>query len=106
MTENTITPSEQAPTQEATKSTEQQPLSVEDRKVVYKLQEHIDDNGRYSSFLKELSLPYAAGKGGSELEAKEAIDKNFQQEMGVNIQGYLEAQRLDRGLSVDNSNGR
>ncbi|MGJ8678485.1 MAG: hypothetical protein ACSHX0_13305 [Akkermansiaceae bacterium] len=103
---NTNTPPEQAPTQAPTNSIAKQPLSVEDKKVVYKVQEHISDTGRYSNFLKEMSLPYAAGKGVSEQAAKDCIDQNFEQEMGVNIQGYLEAHREERGLSNDIGNAR
>ena len=44
--------------------------SATERKLVSRLQDAIDDNGRYSYKLKDLSVGYAAGKGITENEAK------------------------------------
>ena len=56
--------------------------------------------------LKEIAIGYAAAKGISERAAKDEINQRFEQEIGVNLQGYLEQHRLERGLSVDNSQKR
>ena len=80
--------------------------SPEERKMVYRLAEHIDENGRYNDALKPMALAYAAAKGINEYEAKTEIDAKFERETGSDMKSYLEQHRLDRGLSVDNSRGR
>jgi len=77
----------------------------QERKLVSRLQEAIDDRGRYSYRLKDLSIGYAAAKGCNELTAKEEINQIFKQQMGMGLQNYLDKHRLERGLSVDNSKG-
>ena len=76
------------------------------RKLVSRIQDSIDENGRYSYKLKDLSLGYAAGKGISEQEAKAEITQLFTKEMGMEPKDYLTQHRLEHGLSVDQGMGR
>lgn len=80
--------------------------STEDRKMVYQLVEHIDDNGRYNDALKPMALAYASGSGKSEIEARKAIDAKFQLEIGKDMKGYLDQHRLDRGMTNDSGRKR
>ena len=73
---------------------------------MYRLQDHIDEHGRYSDALKPITLGYAAGKGVSEYEAKQEIDGHFKREIGTDMKGYVEDYRRQRGMTVDNTNGR
>lgn len=79
-----------------------------ERKVVSRLQEAIDDRGRYAYRLKDLAIGYAAAQGCSEVAAKDKINDLFQDQMGLGMREYLENHRLERGLSVESkhSNGR
>ncbi len=77
-----------------------------ERKLVSRLQEAVDDRGRYSYRLKDLAIGYAAGQGCRELAAREKINKTFEQQMGMGLQEYLEEHRLERGLSVDIDKGK
>lgn len=76
------------------------------RKLVSRIQDSIDENGRYSYKLKDLSLGYAAGKGITEQEAKAEITQLFTKEMGMEPKDYLTQHRLEHGLSVDQGMGR
>lgn len=76
------------------------------RKLVSRIQDSIDENGRYSRKLKDLSLGYSAGKGISEYEAKIEIGQLFERDMGMGIKNYLEQHRIERGLEVDRDTGR
>ncbi|BCX48598.1 hypothetical protein HAHE_25060 [Haloferula helveola] len=80
--------------------------SATERKMVSRIQDSIDDYGRYSNKLKDLSLGYAAGKGISEQEAKQEIGKLFERDLGMSLKSYLEQHRLERGLEVDRNEGR
>ncbi len=80
--------------------------SPSQRKLVSRIQDSIDENGRYSYRLKDLSLGYAAGKGISEQEAKTEITQLFSKEMGMEPKEYLNQHRLEHGLSIDQGNGR
>lgn len=80
--------------------------SLEIRKTVYRLQDHIDENGRYNDALKPIALGYAAGKGVSENEARNEISRHFKNEIGQDIKAYLEKNREARGLSNENGKGR
>ena len=97
MTETPPSPTkpEQAPTNASSRS------SAEERKMIYRLAEHIDENGRYNDALKPMSLAYGAGKGISEHEARQEIDSKFHRELGRDMRTYLEAHREARGLSND-----
>lgn len=70
-------------------------------KLASRLQDAIDDRGRYSYKLKELSLGYAAGAGIKEEDAKEAVKAIFHERMGVSLQDYLTQHREENGLPVD-----
>lgn len=75
-------------------------------KMVSRLQDAIDDKGRYAYRLKDIAIGYAAAKGIKENEAKDEIKATFQKQMGVSLQGYLEQDRLANGLSNDSDTGR
>lgn len=74
-----------------------------ERKMVSRLQEAVDDRGRYSYRLKDLAIGYAAAQGCTEHAAKEKINDAFEREMGTTLQGYLEGHRAELGLPVDKS---
>ena len=108
MTETNTTPAttEKAPASSRV-TTREDRASAEQRKIVYRLQDHIDENGRYNDALKPIALGYAAGKGISEYEARQEIDSHFKRDMGTSMKSYLEQHRIERGLDVDrNNNGR
>lgn len=69
--------------------------------MVFRLQDVIDENGRYSFRLKDLAIGYAAAKGMTELEAKQEINRCFEREMGIGLKDYLEDHRRERGLEVE-----
>lgn len=98
-TKPTTTPPEPQQTSELVHTPQQ-------RKLVTKLQDSVDENGRYSNKLKDFSLGYAAGKGITELQAKSEVSKMFAREIGQDLPQYLEQNRIDRGLPVDKSQGR
>lgn len=79
-----------------------------ENKLASRLQDAIDERGRYSYKLKEYALGYAAGAGINEEDAKEKIKAVFQDRIGVSIQDYLEHHRRENGLPVDrgDNNGR
>ena len=109
MNETTTAPNPESASKEPTnKASKDQSghikASPESKKTVYRLLEHIDENGRYADALKPVALGYAAGKGISEYEAKQDIDTHFKKEIGVDMKGYLAQHRKDRGL--DNSPSR
>lgn len=108
------TPPVENPTQDAnsfaptsTPSAEHSQLRT-DNKLASRLQDAIDERGRYSYKLKEYALGYAAGAGINEEEAKEKIKAIFEERIGVSIQSYLEQHRHENGLPVDRAddNGR
>lgn len=76
------------------------------RKLVSRIQDSIDDQGRYSGKLKDFSLGYAAAKGISEHHAKMEISGIFEKEIGVSPMGYLEQHRIENGLSIEPSQSR
>ncbi|MEM7601421.1 MAG: hypothetical protein AAF357_08390 [Verrucomicrobiota bacterium] len=105
------------PEQAAKANGQAQPTSPEasnsfgiDNKVVIRLQDAIDEQGRYAAKLKDISVGYALGKGVSEHQAKTEIGQLFTQKLGVDLKGYLEQYREERGLPNENSqqqsNGR
>jgi hypothetical protein len=77
-----------------------------ENKMVSRLQDAIDDKGRYAYRLKDIAIGYAAAKGIKENEAKDEIKASFEKRMGVSLQGYLEQDRLENGLTNDNNSGR
>lgn len=77
-----------------------------ENKMVSRLQDAIDDKGRYAYRLKDMAIGYAAAKGIKENEAKDEIKETFAKRMGVSLQGYLEQDRLENGLSVDSGSER
>lgn len=77
-----------------------------EHKMVSRLQDAIDDKGRYAYRLKDMAIGYAAAKGIKENEAKDEIKATFAKRMGISLQGYLEQDRLENGLSVDSGNER
>ena len=77
-----------------------------EHKMVSRLQDAVDEKGRYSYQLKDLAIGYAAAKGIKENEAKDEIKATFQKQIGVGLQDYLEQHRVENGLSVDNDQGR
>ena len=92
MTETKPYPKKEAATPAAPAPQQAERLSNEDRKIVYRLQDQIDEHGKYADVLKPIALGYAAGKGVDEYEAKQAIDAKFTKEIGN------EPQRLHRRL--------
>jgi hypothetical protein len=108
------TPPAGNPTKEANSSAHNQTPNADhsqlrtDNKLASRLQDAIDERGRYSYKLKEYALGYAAGAGINEDEAKEKIKAVFEERIGVSIQDYLEQHRHENGLSVDRGedNGR
>ena len=77
-----------------------------EHKMVSRLQDAIDEKGRYAYRLKDIAIGYAAAKGIKENEAKDEIKASFQEKMGVSLQGYLEQDRLENGLSNETSTER
>lgn len=80
--------------------------SATERKLASRIQDAIDDRGRFSYKLKDLSMGFAAGRGISEQDARDEITQIFTKEIGQSPQEYLEASRIAQGLSVDQSRGR
>lgn len=74
--------------------------------MVHRLQDAIDDRGRYSYQLRDLATGYAAAKGITEYAAKLEIGAVFEKEIGVTLKQYLDEHRLERGLEVDVPRGR
>ena len=86
-------------------TTESASLTSEQKELVYHLQDHIHNEGRYADALNPLAMAYAAGKGIETNAAKDEINANFEKELGAGLKGYLEQYRQNRGLSVDNGRG-
>lgn len=80
-------------------------LTSEQKKIAYRLQDQIDEHGRYADYLKPIASGYAAGSGISEYEAKQEIGRQFEQEIGLSLKSYVENYRQERGLSIDNGRG-
>lgn len=72
------------------------PLGEVEQDLVYRLKGAIDQRGRYSYRLNDMSIGYAAGRGIHETAAKFEIESKFAEKFGVTPHKYLEHQFKER----------
>ncbi len=61
-----------------------------DQELAYRLKSAIDQRGRYSFRLDDMTAGFAAGRGISNTAARTLIESQFTQHMGMSPQQYLD----------------
>jgi hypothetical protein len=67
-----------------------------EQEMLFKLKGAIDQHGRYSYRLNDLSTGYAAGRGVPIMSARHAIEHKFEQEFGISPKMYLDQHYEER----------
>lgn len=80
-----------------------------DQELVYRIKSSIDQRGRYSFRLADMSAGFASGRNVSPTMARQTIEKSFIEQLGLTPQQYLDKhydERREQGLEVRPSRQR
>ena len=67
-----------------------------DQELAYRLKSAIDQKGRYSFRLNDLAAGFASGRNVSHTMARQTIEKQFSEQMGMSPQEYLDRHYAER----------
>ena len=74
-----------------------------EQELIYRLKTAIDDRGRYSFRLNDMAAGLAIGRGVSKDVARQAIEKSFEDHVGVSPKQYLDRHFQHRDQRVQYS---
>ena len=90
---------------QATEATDLHP----DQELVYRIKSSIDHRGRYSFRLNDMAAGFASGRHVTPTMARQTIEKQFMEQLGLSPQQYLDKhydERREQGLEVRPSRQR